>query len=166
VYTLRLSPALLDEFEVPVAGDDAPDASPTTRLGDWYVMPLPAGRRSLVLCSSSLSRLTIVMPRPDPPDLPEQLGVALVPVLRALHVPDDAIVAELDQMAAGRIGPTRSRALLAAMRGQARRAATFIAGAGTGQVDVEGLHRLLWSGRSTVRGHATIGELTTSLLLR
>ena len=166
MYTLRLTRALLHQFEPSGVGEHETEAAPTTRLGDWYVMPLQAGRRSLVLCTSSLSRLTIVMPRPGLPDLPEQLGVALVPVLRALHVPDEAIVAELDQMATGRIGTTRSRALLTAMRGQAQRATTFLAGAGTGQVDVEGLHRLLWSRRSTVPGHATIGELTTSLLRR
>jgi hypothetical protein len=162
VYTLRLTRPLLDAFEV--ADDDGrPDAPPTTRLGDWYAMPLQVGRRSLILCASSHSRLTIVLPRPDLPHLPERLGVTLVPVLRALDVREDAIAVELDQMATGRIGPTLDGGLLGTMRAQRARARAVIETAGARPVDVAGLHRLLWEQRSRATGHRTFGELTASL---
>jgi hypothetical protein len=162
VYTLRLTRSLLAQFRV--SDDDGRcDAPPTTRLGDWYVMPLQAGRRSLVLCTSSRSGLTIVMPRPDLTDLPEQLGITLVPLLRALAVPEEAIVAELDEMATGRVGPTLDRSLLGTMRAQGARTTAFIAEGGARPVDVTALHRLLLQQRRRATGRSTIGDLTASL---
>lgn len=160
MYTLRLTRALLGtDRDDP---DDEPDVAATTRLGDWHVGPLDVGGRSLLVCASDTTGLTVVLPRPDLTDLPEHLGVALVPVLRALGVPDRAIAAEIDEMATGRVGVSHSVAARAWLRAQARRVARALEAAGAGPVDVAALHASLATRVNGKPGAPTVGELTVA----
>jgi hypothetical protein len=170
MYTLRLTRSLLAHVERHDATDVT--APPTTRLGDWYVAPFSSGGRELLMCTSERCGLSVVLPADRLDDLPTQLVVALVPVLRALGVPSDAIATEVEEMAEGEIGPTRSRSVPAAMRAVVREAQAVLAGADEGRVDVAGLHRRLAAHRSALSGaHAcglaahgllTIGRIQTS----
>ena len=127
MYTIRLPRALLARFEPDDSGDVDPDEAPTTRLGDWYVMPLEVGRHQLLLCTSEHSLLSVVLPADRLGELPEHLVTALVGVLHRLGVPRDAIAAEIDEMTTGGIGPARNRSTPGAMRGLAARVEAFLA---------------------------------------
>ena len=163
MYTLRLTRALLDQFESLDPGAVPHDVLPTTRLGDWYVKPFDAGPRHLLLCTSERSLLSVVMPADDLSDLPERLVTALVGVLHRLGAPQDAVVAEVDAMTSGGVGPARSRSTLGAMRGLEARAAAFLAGA-PGHVDVAALYAHLGDYRSRSAGAATAAARAVTLL--
>ena len=139
MYTLRLVPALLEDLDV----DEEPSAPATTRLGDWDVVPLDAAGRALLVCVSARTDLTIVLPRPDIADLPEALGIALVPVLRALAIGEDGIAAELDEMTTGIFGTVIAPGRLLRASALSRRVARWIAQAHRRPVDVVGLHAML-----------------------
>jgi len=158
MYTLRLAPALLHELDVEAQADLAA----TTRLGDWDVAPCAAVGRSLLVCVSDRSDLPIVLPRPDLGDLPEALGIALVPVLRMLGVDDQAIASELDEMATGLFGMSSDRSRQRRVRTLAQHAATWIQQAQPGPVDVVALHAQLAARRSS-RTTATIAARTRAL---
>lgn len=155
MYTLRLAPTLLDEAEM----EPRPAAAPTTRLGDWDVVPVHAGSRALLVALSDRTDLTIVLPRPDLGDLPEALGIALVPVLRSLGLDDELIGAELDEMTTGLFGAATKKGRLTRAQAQARRAAEWIAAAGPA-VDVAALHAMLYAQRASGRDGVTIADRT------
>lgn len=155
MYTLRLAPALLRDLDVeppvPVAA--------TTRLGDWDVVPLEAAGRALLVCASGRTDLTIVVPRPDLADLPEALGIALVPVLRALHVDDTEIAAELDEMATGTFGSLADPSRARRVRTLARRAEAWLERSRRDAIDVAALHGALARARRG-RGAGSIADHT------
>ena len=155
MYTLRLATALVRDVDV----DPGLPVVATTRLGDWDVAPFEAAGRPLLACVSDRSDLAIVMPRPDPADLPEALGIALVPVLRALGVSDEAIAAELDEMASGTFGRLTDPARRRHLRTVARRAAGWIETGGRNTVDVPALHARL-ARRRRGREAGTIADHT------
>lgn len=156
MYTLRLVPSLLHDLDV----DDQAAPPPTTRLGDWDVVPLEAGGRALLVCVSDRADLPIVLPRPDLADLPEALGIALVPVLRAVGIADDAIGAEIDEMATGMFGAAIERRRLMRVRALARRAGAWVEQAGRSPIDVAALHAMLLAMAGGVRGRGTIAART------
>lgn len=139
MYTLRLTTALLLDLDV----DPPVPAVATTRLGDWDVVPLEAAGRTLLVCVSGRTDLTIVLPRPDLADLPEALGIALVPVLRTLHVDDAAIAAELDEMATGTFGSLTDPSRARRVRTLARRAEAWLEWGRHDAADVAALHHAL-----------------------
>lgn len=160
MYTLRLTRALLTQFEPD--DEESADVEPTTRLGDWYVMPIEIGHRSLLLCVSEKSLLSVVLPADRLPDLPEQLVTALVGVLHRLGAPKQAIVDEVDAMTSGGIGPATSRATLNAMRGLVARATAFLER--SDDVDVAALYTELGEYRSRSLGTQTASERALELL--
>ena len=125
MYTLRFTRRLLADV-APGGADDAAQA-PTTALGDWYVAPVLAKRRTLLLCTSERSLLSVMLPAEDLDELPEHLAVALVGVLHRLDVPRTAVAREIDAMTSGDIGAARNRSTLGSMRGLAARARAFLA---------------------------------------
>lgn len=156
MYTLRLTRGLLDQFDPAQPGDEPEEAPPTTRLGDWYVMPLDVGTRHLILCTSERSLLSVVLPADDLAELPERLVTALVGVLHRLGVPKDAVVAEVDAMTTGGVGAARNRSTLGAMRGLAARVIAFLDG-NRGDVDVAALYADLGTYRSrALGGHSAV----------
>ena len=165
MYTLRLTRALLAQFEC-VDQEGAPDSvRPTTRLGDWYVKPFDNGRRQLLLCTSERSLLSVVMPVDDLADLPERLVTALVGVLRRLGVPQDAIVAEVDAMTSGDIGAASDGSTLGSMRGLAERARAFLE-ASRGDIDVAALYTHLGEYRSRGASQTAAARATALLTAR
>jgi hypothetical protein len=164
VYTLRLTRALLDRFDPAQPGDDPEDVTPTTRLGDWYVMPVAVCRRHLLLCTSERSLLSVVLPADDLAELPERLVTALVGVLHRLGAPQAAIVAEVDAMTSGGVGAARNRSTLGAMRGLAARTRTWLAGT-RGDVDVAALYADLATYRSRVLDGHPASERAVQLLV-
>jgi len=163
VYTLRLTRTLLDQFDPADPEDDPGEVSPTTRLGDWYVMPIDAGGRHLLLCTSEKSLLSVVFPADHLDELPEQLVTALVGIFHRLGASRESIVAEVDAMTSGRVGPARSRATLGAMRGVSSRLRRHLS-ATRGEVDVAALYGDLALYRSRTPGSATAGERALELL--
>lgn len=163
MYTLRLTRALLEQFESVDADGVPEDAPPTTRLGDWYVKPFDVGPRHLLLCTSERSLLSVVLPADALADLPERLVTALVGVLHRLGVPQEAIVAEVDAMTTGEIGTARDRSTLGAMRGLAAHGSAFLDGT-RGDVDVAALYTHLGEYRSGSTGADTAAARAVALL--
>jgi hypothetical protein len=160
MYTLRFTRRLLVE----VAPGDADSAQPpTTTLGDWYVAPMLAQKRELLLCTSERSLLSVVLPVEDLAELPEHLAVALVGVLHRLGVPRAAVAREIDAMTSGDVGRARNRSTLGSMRGLAASARDFLS-ASTGQVDVAGLYAHLGEYRGRVTGPHTAAARAVALL--
>jgi hypothetical protein len=163
VYTLHLTRALLDQFDPADPEDDPGEVAPTTRLGDWFVMPMDAGGRHLLLCTSDKSLLSVVFPADHLDELPEQLVTALVGVLHRLGAPRESIVAEVDAMTIGRVGPARRGSTLGAMRGLATRARRWLM-ARPGDVDVAALYGDLALYRNRALGAQTAGARALELL--
>lgn len=161
MYTLRLTRALLAAFD-PDPDQSAPPAT-STRLGDWQVQPLRAGRRAVLLCTSETTLLSVVLPADALDALPQRLAIGLVALLRSLEVPEPVIAAEIDQMADGVVRPTGQRATLGAMRGLAGIVRREMAASRRG-VDVEALHRALAGYRSRITGGRPAGDLACDLL--
>ncbi|BCS35414.1 hypothetical protein TBR22_A46410 [Luteitalea sp. TBR-22] len=162
MYTLRFPRALLREVAEPSEVATIGEA-PTTRLGDWYVAPLAAAGRELLLCTSDRSLLSVVLPAEDLEDLPERLAVAVVGVLHRLDVPRPAVAREIDAMTSGEVGPARDRAVMAAMRALARRTRAWLE-AEDGPVDVAELYTHLGEYRPRGRDVASAASTAVALL--
>jgi hypothetical protein len=162
MYTLRLTRQLLAAVAAHATEEAA--AAPTTALGDWYVAPVLANRRSLLLCTSELSLLSVLLPAEHLDQLPEHLAVAVVGVLHRLEVPRAAVAREIDAMTSGDIGPVRHRSTLGAMRGLASRARDFLAESSS-EVDVAALYTHLGEYRSRATGPRTAAARAVTLLL-
>lgn len=162
MYTLRLTRPLLASF------DPEPDTSTppvtTTRLGDWHVQAVHAGRRDLLQCTSGATLLTVMLPADALESLPERLAIGLVALLRRLAVPEQVIAAEVDEMANGVIRRTSSRAVLGAMRGLASVARRELERPRRG-VDVAALHQALAAYRSLRNGRRTVAQVARERLL-
>ena len=156
MYTLRFTRSLLALVDEADGQAPRPVATTTTRLGDWYVAPLTAAGRDLLLCTSDRSLLSVVLPIEDLEDLPERLAVAVVGVLHRLEVPRTAVAREIDAMTSGDVGLASDRAVVAGMRALARRARTWLE-AEDGPVDVAELYTHLgeYRGRSMSASAAT-----------
>ena len=161
MYTLRFTRRLLANVSGGV-DDDAAQA-PTTALGDWYVAPVLAKRRPLLLCTSERSLLSVMLPAEDMDELPEHLAVALVGVLHRLDVPRTAVAREIDAMTSGDTGAAHNRSTLGSMRGLAARAQAFLAGS-SGEVDVAALYTHLGEYRSRAAGPDTAAARAVALL--
>ena len=161
MYTLRFTRRLLADV-APGGADDAAQP-PTTALGDWYIAPMVAQKRELLLCTSERSLLSVVLPAEDLADLPEHLAVALVGVLHRLGVPRTAVAREIDAMTSGDVGAARNRSTLGSMRGLAARARQFLAASPAG-VDVAGLYTHLGEYRSRATGPHTAAARAMALL--
>lgn len=162
MYTLRLTRALLASFEP--EPDESPPPTTTTRLGDWYVQPLHAGRRALLQCTSGATLLTVVLPADALDALPERLAMGLVELLRSLAVPEPVIAAEIDEMADGVIRPAGSRPVLGAMRGLAAMARREVTRSRR-SVDVAALHDALATYRSRNNDRRPVAQVARQLLL-
>ena len=163
MYTLRFTRRLL--ADVAPGGADDTALPPTTALGDWYIAPMVAQKRELLLCTSERSLLSVVLPAEDLADLPEHLAVALVGVLHRLGVPRTAVAREIDAMTSGDVGAASNRSIIGSMRGIATSARDFLA-ASPGEVDVAGLYAHLGRYRSRTTGPHTAAERAMALLAK
>lgn len=70
---------------------EAPTATSTTILGDWYCHLVYVGHTQLLLCVSEQSMLPLLLPAREAPLLPVQLRTALGSALTALQVDERAL---------------------------------------------------------------------------
>jgi hypothetical protein len=161
MYTLRFTRRLLADVSAGI--DDDASQEPTTALGDWYVAPVLAKQRRLLLCTSERSLLSVMLPAEDIDELPEHLAVALVGVLHRLGVPRTVVAREIDAMTSGDTGAAHNRSTLGSMRGLATRARAFLA-ASRGEIDVAALYTHLGEYRSGAAGPHTAAARAVALL--
>jgi hypothetical protein len=99
MFTLRCTQKLLKRMPLNVEDlKDAATSETTTALGDWYAHLLLLQRQHLVMLVSDRSRLCILTTARDPERLEERFRYALIDLLRALDIPEDAIARERREM--------------------------------------------------------------------
>ena len=96
--------------------------APTTALGDWYGDSFGVRYRRLAILMSERSLLPVIVEQRDLRNLFSALHNAWTELLRRLEVPAQLIEAELHEMNDVRLGPTRSRSVLASMNDMKRHA--------------------------------------------
>ena len=84
----------------------------TTRLGDWYGNLISLERIRVALFISELSRLPVLLPAQDLPQVATHLMSGLESVLAVLGIPSSLVRAELTAMIDVRFAPTNSQSLL------------------------------------------------------
>ena len=110
MYTIRLTRILLDRLPKQHATDD--DRTSTTCLGDWFVKPYNVGRNRLLLCTSSASLLTLLVPAAKLPAVGARLRETVRDLLYAFGLPLDVINREVTAMSEHAFAPTNSRRVL------------------------------------------------------
>jgi len=116
VFTLRCTKKLLSRLgasRASNAGAAAP--APTTRLGDWHANVLYLQEGELVLLVNDRSLLPIVVPARPGELIVARFVEALGATLHRLGVPEEAVAAEVGEMAEVQLGPTRSRQILGSL---------------------------------------------------
>jgi hypothetical protein len=98
----------------------------TTALGDWFVRPYNRGRHRLLLCTSSNSRLTLVIAAKDLPAMPQRIAAALDELLFALGVDVAVIANELGEMASWEFAPSNDASVLGTMTDMATMADAYL----------------------------------------
>jgi hypothetical protein len=113
VYAIRPTQALLKRLGVRVPGAEAVEA--TTALGDWFVRTHNVGHQRLLLCTSSRSLLTILIPARDLPGLGDRVRIAAGELLFALGAPADQINRELEEMRHYTLRSSKDRSVIGSM---------------------------------------------------
>lgn len=109
---LRCTERLLKKPLGPLSpGDD--DLKPT--LGDWHANLLRFGPTPVVLAVNDISRLALLLPGRDFPNLLTEFKARLFQQLRRLGVPEDRITSEAAAMQSIRLDRTASRSVLGTM---------------------------------------------------
>ena len=102
MFTLRCTQKLLGRMRQAPAdlkGTQTPE--PTTALGDWYGHLLLIQRHHLVMLVSDRSRLCVLTTARDMDRLPQRFDYALIELLCAIDISEDAIA--LEQRAMGQM---------------------------------------------------------------
>lgn len=112
MFVFRCTQKLLDRLKVTPEPQPAPS---DTALGDWYANLVRVGRVQVVLAVSERSLLPVVLPARDGRSLMLRLGEALEPVLSAVGVPAEDVIAERGAMERGVWGKTANRRVLGSL---------------------------------------------------
>ncbi len=147
VITLRCTQRLLTKL-----ARDAEDVDASGRLGDWYANPLRAGRRRLVLCTNERTLLSVVVLLAPVKELVTRLRIAAQHRIRQIPAPSALLVAEIGALADIRVGPTRSRSVLASMNQLGTDAEVWLESRPTGDLEMLG-HWLCDRPCSALRTH-------------
>lgn len=123
MYVIRATRPLLRKLRTPTTGGSV---SSTTALGDWFIRPFNFGRQRLLLCSSSKSLLTVLVPARDLPTVGERLRSAVGDLLFALGAPLAAINREHAEMADAVFGATNDRHVNGSMTEMANLAYAYL----------------------------------------
>jgi hypothetical protein len=124
VYTIRPTQPLLRRLGV--RPNDADESAGTTALGDWFVRRLNVGRQRLLLCTSSRSLLTILIPARDLPTVSDRLRSAVGDLLFALGAPLDQVNRELGEMQQYAFRPSNDRSVIGSMTDMAYMAEGYL----------------------------------------
>lgn len=127
MYALRCTQRLLRRLDCRNVPDNA--APGTTALGDWFVREYNVGRNRLLLCTSSASLLTVLIPARNLPHMGNRLAAAVRELLVAMDVPLAQIDSEIAAMGSARIARTNSRSVLGSMNDMVYMADAFLEGA-------------------------------------
>jgi hypothetical protein len=98
---------------LPVSAADDPKSD--AALGDWYVNRTVVDRRPLLLCVSSKSLFSVLVPARDVRRLPDRLGEIVGQRLARLGVARPLIDAELETMQVAHLAKTSDRSVLGVM---------------------------------------------------
>jgi hypothetical protein len=88
---------------------------PTTALGDWHGNLIVVHRTPLIMFASENSRLPVLLPAVDFPNLEDQFRAAVVDLLQQLGVSGEAIRREQAAMMEIAYAPARNRSVLGTM---------------------------------------------------
>jgi len=127
MYALRCTQRLLRKLDCRDAPDDT--APSTTALGDWFVREYNFGRYRLLLCTSSVSLLTVLIPARNLPQMGIRLAAAVRELLVSMGVPLAQIDSEIAAMGSARIARTNSRSVLGSMNDMTYLADAYLDGA-------------------------------------
>lgn len=119
MYVIRPTQPLLRKLGIRPPG--IPVVS-TTALGDWFIRPHNVGRHRLLLCTSSKSLLTALVPARDLPGVGGRLREAVADLLFALGAPLGAVNRELAAMGDVVFDASNDRRVLGSMTDMARMA--------------------------------------------
>lgn len=125
MYAVRCTRRLLRKLGTRESPDET---SATTALGDWFVREYNLGHHRLLLCTSSASLLTVIIPAKNLPDVANRLAAAVHELLFALGVSVDQINREIDEMRSSRIARTNSHTVLGSMNDMAYLADAYLGG--------------------------------------
>jgi len=113
VYTIRPTHALLKKLDRNAKSAESPPS--TTALGDWFVRAHNFGRQRLLLCTSSRSLLTVLMPARDLRSVGERLRGAVGDLLFALGSPVDQVNREIEEMRTFVFNSSNNRQVIGSM---------------------------------------------------
>jgi hypothetical protein len=126
MYALRCTQRLLRKLGSRGSPDD--ETPSTTALGDWFIREYNLGHHRLLLCTSSASLLTVIIPARNLPDVATRLAAAVHELLFALGASLDQINREIGEMRSARIARTNSRSVLGSMNDMAYLADGYLEG--------------------------------------
>ncbi len=90
---------------------DACSEGSTTILGDWYANDIVLGRRHLILCVSSKTRLSVVMDAAPYAYFPERLEDSVRLVLESIGIERSLVDLELSEMALYKLQKASDRSI-------------------------------------------------------
>ena len=128
MYRVRCTQTLLGRLGVHAPVGAAEDAVTTTLLGDWFARTYNRGRHRLLLCTSSASLLTVLVPAKDLPAMPLRLAAAVHELLFALGAPLAQINDEISAMDRAIFSATNSRSIQGSMTDMTYLADGYLAG--------------------------------------
>ncbi|MHB0948382.1 MAG: DUF6933 domain-containing protein [Gemmatimonadaceae bacterium] len=137
MYVIRPTQPLLRKLGIRPATSTA---ASTTALGDWFIRPHNVGRQRLLLCTSSKSLLTVLVPARDLPAVGRRLRDAVGDLLFSLGASLEAVNRELAAMGESVVAATNDRRILGSMTDMAHMADAHLGdGASAGHLVVVGM---------------------------
>ena len=124
MYAIRPTQALLRKLSIDVKGAEPPAA--TTALGDWFLRAYNFERKRFLLCTSSRSLFTVLVPARDLASVAERVRAAVGELLYALGAPADQIRNELDEMDTYVFRSSNDRRVIGSMTDMARMADAYL----------------------------------------
>jgi hypothetical protein len=111
VIFLRCTASLLKQL----GGETGPDASATSRLGDWDAKLVATRPKHLVLCTNERTLLSVVVPFAPAKDLRSRFAAAAERLIRRITAPDEIIVEEIAALSDIRLGRGYNRSVRSSM---------------------------------------------------
>ena len=111
MISLRCTAALLEQL----GGATAPEAAPTTRLGDWDAKLVTTRPKHLVLCTNERTLLCVVVPFAPAKELRTRFAAAAEQIIRRVPAPLPIIAEEIAGLADIRLGRANNRSVRSSM---------------------------------------------------
>ena len=108
---LRCSASLLKQL----GGETAPDAPPTSRLGDWDARLVATRPKHLVLCTNERTLLCVVVPFAPAKELRARFAVAAEPLIRLIPASQEILAEEIAALSDIQLGRAVNRSVRSSM---------------------------------------------------